>query len=126
MLEPLLARDEQPGDDPRRVGRKPMPATRDELSPHRSHCGTVDKRCACCKVEIAASVDSAPWLLFTPSACSPSYPPPVFGSHIGTPASLSPMNQAAAASIPARQIGLMSTAAARAHASASEDTSMGC
>ena len=31
----------------------------------RRHCGTVDKRRACCSVEITARVDSAPWLRFT-------------------------------------------------------------
>ena len=124
--KPFLPGHEQPGDDPRRVGREPLRATRDEPGPHRSHCGTVDKRRACCKVEITARVDSAPWLRFTPSACRPSYPPPVSGSHMGSPASLSPKNQAAAARTPSDQIGLASTAAARAHASASVDTSIGC
>ena len=36
-------------------------------------------------VESTASVDSAPWLRFTPSACRPSNPPPVSGSHMSCP-----------------------------------------
>ena len=104
VLEAFLAGYEQPGDDPRRVGREPLRATRDEAGPHRSHCGTVEKRRACCRVEITASVDSAPWLRFTPSACRPSNPPPVSGSHMSCAASLSPRNQAAAAWTPSGQI----------------------
>ena len=37
-----------------------------------------------------ASVDSAPWLRFTPSACNPSYPPPVVRIPMSCPASLAP------------------------------------
>src|SRR6201999_2317441 len=125
-LETLLPWHEQPRDESRPVGREPLRAPRDQPALHRSHCRPVDEFRACCKVEITARVDSAPWLQFTPSVCSPSYPPPVSGSHIGSPASLSPMNHAAAAVMPSRQTGLVSTAAARAHASASVDTSMGC
>jgi hypothetical protein len=88
---------------------RPPPATA------RRQCRAIDNRRACCNVEITAEVDSAPWVLCTPSACSPSYPPPVSGSYVGSPASLSPMNQAAAALTPASQIGLASRAAARAH-----------
>lgn len=66
---------------------------RDQLCLSRTHCRAVDKRRACCNVEITDRVDSAPWLLFTPLARSPSYPAPVSGSHIGSAASLSPMNQ---------------------------------
>lgn len=47
---------------------------------------------ACCKVDSTARVDSAPWFWFTLSACSPSKPPPVCGSHIRRPASLAPSN----------------------------------
>ena len=59
-------------------------------STHGSHCGAVEKRRACWKVEITAIVASAPWLGFTPSARRPSNPPPVSGSHISCPASLAP------------------------------------
>ena len=96
-LKPFLAGNEEPGDHPRRVSREPLQAACDQPGVHRSHCRTVEKRCACCKVEITAMVDSAPWLRFTPSACRPSNPPPVSGSHMSCRASLSPMNQAAAA-----------------------------
>ena len=47
VLETLLPGHEQSRDDPRRVGREPLRAARDEPGPHRSHCGTVDKRRAC-------------------------------------------------------------------------------
>ena len=126
VLEPFLSGHEQPGDDPRRVGREPLRATCDEPGAHRSHCDTVEKLRACCRVEIAARVDSAPWLRFTPSARSPSNPPPVSGSHMSCPASLAPRNQAAAAATPSGQIAPASTEAARAHASASVATSIGC
>src|SRR5215210_3438641 len=67
-LEPFLAGDEEPGDDPRRIGRKPLRITGDESCAHRCHCGTTEKRLACCMVAMTASVDSAPWFWFTPSA----------------------------------------------------------
>ena len=51
---------EQSGDDARRVGGESLGAARDERGLHRSHCGTAEKRRACCKVESTASVDSAP------------------------------------------------------------------
>ena len=105
VLEALLPGHEEPGDDPRRVGREPLRAARDEPGPQGSHCGTGEKRRACCRVESTARVDSAPWLRFTPSACRPSKPPPVSGSHMSSPASLSPKNQAAAARTPSDQIG---------------------
>src|SRR3984957_20608985 len=126
MIETLLTWYEESGDDPRRVGRQSLGTARDEPSLHGSHCRTVEKRRACCIVESTARVDSAPWLWFTPSACRPSNPPPVCGSHIGCRASLSPMNQAAAARTPSGQIEPVSMAAARAHASARVDTSIGC
>ena len=47
VLETLLPGYEQPRDHPRRVGHHPLRAARDEPGPHRSHCGTVDKRRAC-------------------------------------------------------------------------------
>ena len=91
-LETLLSGHEEPRDDPRRVGREPLRAARDEPGPHRSHCGTVEKRRACCKSRdhrqsrLRALVDGSPR-----RQRSPSNPPPVSGSHMSCPASLAPM-----------------------------------
>ena len=89
-LEALLAGHEEPGDHPRRIGRDPVRFAGDELGAHQSHCGTSEKRCACCRVEITARVDSAPWLRLTHSASNPSKPPPVSVSHMSNPESLAP------------------------------------
>ena len=59
-LEALLAGHEQLGDHPRWVGRHPLRVAGDESGMRRSHCETGEKRCACCMVEITATVDSAP------------------------------------------------------------------
>ncbi len=91
------------------VGREPSRGYVLRAQPYSKSLRHSSKRRACCKVEITARVASAPWLLSTPSERKPSYPPPVSGSHIGSPASLSPMNQAAAASMLAGQIGSVST-----------------
>ena len=71
-------------------------------------------------------MDSAPWFRFGPVAVKPSYPPFVSVSHITAPASLSPANQPIARSTPRRQSSSPVTAKARAHASASAATSIGC
>src|SRR5215213_5747976 len=57
-LETLLPGDKQSRDDSGPVGREPLWATGDQASAHGSHCSTADKRCACCRVEITARVDS--------------------------------------------------------------------
>ena len=89
-LKALLAGYEEPGDHPRGVGRDPVRVAGGEPGVHQSHCGTNEKRCACCRVEITARVDSAPWLRLTHSASNPSKPPPVSVSHMTNPESLAP------------------------------------
>src|SRR6202020_1406326 len=124
-LEALLAGHEEAGDHPRRVGRDPLRVAGGEPGAHQSHCGTSEKRCACCRVEITARVDSAPWLTLTHSASNPSKPPPVSESHMTNPESLAPWNQAAHDRIPSGQSARGSAAEARAQASARVATSIG-
>ena len=50
-LEALLAGHEQPGDHAPRIGRDPLRAAGHELARRRSHCGTGEKRRACCRVD---------------------------------------------------------------------------
>src|ERR1700730_3389950 len=125
-LEALLAGHEEPGYYLRRTGRDAVGVACDEPGAHQSHCGTSEKRRACCRVEITARVDSAPWLRFTHSASNPSKPPPVSVSHMSNPESLAPWNQAADDRIPSGQSARGSAAAARAQASARVATSIGC
>ena len=60
VFEALLARDEELGDHARRVGCDALRATGGECDASSRHCGTDEKRRACCSVESTASVDSAP------------------------------------------------------------------
>ena len=73
-----------------------------------------------------ARVDSAPWFSLRPSTCRPSQPPPVAGRRAAMPASLSPRNQPTARSTAAAQRGSPVSRKARAQASASAATSIGC
>ena len=98
----------------------------DGVTAHPSDGVRRTSRSACWNVERAARVDSAPWFSFTPASCRPSKPPPVAGSHMTAPASLSPSNHRAAASRPASQAASPETAKARLQASAMAATSIGC
>lgn len=88
VLGLLLARHEQPGDDPARVRPQPHPTAGDQ----GAHPALPVNTRACWRVESSASVDSAPWLRLRPSRDRPSHPPPVSSSSSGTLASLSPPN----------------------------------
>ncbi len=77
-------------------------------------------------IEIIASVDSAPWLRLRLLRLRASLHPPVRSSSIGIRASLSPSSQFTLISTPVSQKASPVTAAARAQASASAATWLGC
>ena len=127
VLEPFLPGNEEPGDHPRRVGGEPLRAARDEPGPHRSHCGTVDKRRACCmrrdhrQGRLGTLVEVHPVGVQTViSATGLRIPHDL--SRVVVALETRPQLHGR----PSGQIGPASTAAARAHASASVATSMGC
>jgi len=60
MFEALLAGHEELRDDTRRVGGESQRAAGRQIGLHRGHCLTAEMRRACCMVDSAASVDSAP------------------------------------------------------------------
>ena len=83
-------------------------------------------RAACCNVDTSARVDSAPWFSLRPSGSRPSQPPPLTGSIRAVRVSLSPVNHPAASRTAPAQRASPVRSWARAQASASAATSMGC
>src|SRR6202034_3661796 len=102
-LEALLAGHEEAGDLPRRVGRDPLRVAGGEPGAHQSHCGTSEKRCACCRVEITARVDSAPWVRPKPAGSNPSTPARVSVSRRSNRERAGPWTGTAPARISTRQ-----------------------
>jgi anti-sigma B factor antagonist len=80
----------------------------------------------CWSTDIIASVDSAPWLRLRLVRLRASLQPPVAGSSIAIPASLSPSSHVTLISTPVSQELSPVTAAARMQASASAATWLGC
>ena len=76
--EDLLAGQERRADHPRRVRPQHVAGAPDErarIDERHATAWTSASRPSC-RVESAASVDSAPWFSLTPCACRPSNPPP--------------------------------------------------
>src|SRR4051794_25637871 len=120
--EVLVAGHEQARDNAPDVRAQAEIATREQVA----HDVVVARRRACCSVDSSASVDSAPWFSLRPRASSPSKPPPLSSSYITVAESFSPRNQAAHSSTAAAQRGSPVSSKARAQASASAATSIGC
>jgi len=86
----LLARHEQFGDDPRRVGTSRW-GQRVTARLHGSHCAQSTSTGRACNVESTARVDSAPWLRFTRRMQAVESSTGL-GVHMTCCASLAPMN----------------------------------